>query len=294
MASAAASRRRRPREPQRRDRRRPGADGRQLALDRRHGHRRQRPAATRLVAPVRCHTSDRRSTSASTCPTGCAPSARAPARCPRSTSDQLVDRELGPSPRARSRCRTSPPTRGTGGSSPRTGGSTPTRSCSDYTPRSGSGSCTRPATKVRAGGMNTTYEGLVVKVKRLFLDKETESSQAHVKAFVERVATFTSCPAVRWVAARRARADGDGRRARPCPRRCAMQISDLRGLGARAWSTHVRMPLPARPALVSLGRPAGLARRGRSRLPVARPRVGHPVRRRGAARQDGPAPRVAP
>ena len=48
-------------------------------------------------------------------------------------------------------------------------------------------------TKVRFGGINTTYEGLVPKIRRVFLDKENESKQAHIRAFVERLATFTPC-----------------------------------------------------------------------------------------------------
>ena len=106
-----------------------------------------------------------------------------------------------------------------------------------------------PATKVRAGGMNTNYEGLVVKVKRLFLDKETESSQKHVKSFVERVATFTSCPACDGSRlnepARTATVAGT-----TMPEALSMQISDLadwvHGLvDARPYAA-------ARPALVSL------------------------------------------
>ncbi|MFC7597064.1 ATP-binding cassette domain-containing protein [Terrabacter sp. GCM10028922] len=106
-----------------------------------------------------------------------------------------------------------------------------------------------PATKVRAGGMNTTYEGLVVKVKRLFLDKESESNQKHIKAFVERIATFTTCRACGGSrlneAARTATVAG-----RTLPECCSMQISDL--------VTFVRSLVddpdcaPARPALVSL------------------------------------------
>ena len=82
-----------------------------------------------------------------------------------------------------------------------------------------------PPTKVKALGMNTNYEGLVVKVKRLFLDKEKESSQAHVKAFVERIATFTACPAAAardWTRLRARRRAGAH-----LPECCAMQISDL-------------------------------------------------------------------
>ena len=48
MPHARPARRRLARKPDRGDHRRPGADGRQRALDRRHGHRRQRDAAGRL------------------------------------------------------------------------------------------------------------------------------------------------------------------------------------------------------------------------------------------------------
>ncbi|MCL7153694.1 hypothetical protein MWK25_26935, partial [Escherichia coli] len=42
-------------------------------------------------------------------------------------------------------------------------------------------------------GINTTYEGLIPKIRRVFLDKETEVKQAHVRAFIERAASFTPC-----------------------------------------------------------------------------------------------------
>ena len=43
------------------------------------------------------------------------------------------------------------------------------------------------------GGNNWTYEGLAVKVKRLLLAKDRESMQPHIRAFVDRAVTFTSC-----------------------------------------------------------------------------------------------------
>ena len=46
--------------------------------------------------------------------------------------------------------------------------------------------------KLRSG-INTTYEGLMLKIRRVFLDKEGEHKQAHVKAFVERVAIYETC-----------------------------------------------------------------------------------------------------
>jgi len=106
-----------------------------------------------------------------------------------------------------------------------------------------------PPTKVKALGMNTTYEGLVVKVKRLFLDKEKESSQAHVKAFVERIATFSTCAACRGTrlneAARTATVSG-----RTLPECCSLQISDLRAfVGGLLDDPDCAN---ARPALISL------------------------------------------
>jgi len=47
--------------------------------------------------------------------------------------------------------------------------------------------------KVKAGTYNMTYEGLVVKFRRLNLSKDLDSMQAHVRAAVERVATFDKC-----------------------------------------------------------------------------------------------------
>ena len=49
-------------------------------------------------------------------------------------------------------------------------------------------------TRVKVNGVNVTYEGLVLKVERSFLSKDRETLQPHIRAFVERAATFTSCP----------------------------------------------------------------------------------------------------
>jgi len=53
----------------------------------------------------------------------------------------------------------------------------------------------KPATKIKAGTLNTTYEGLVVKVQRIFLAKDRESMQPHVRAFVDRAVVFAPCSA---------------------------------------------------------------------------------------------------
>jgi excinuclease UvrABC ATPase subunit len=48
--------------------------------------------------------------------------------------------------------------------------------------------------KVKVGGVNVTYEGLIPKVERSFLSKDGETLQPHIRAFVQRAVTFTTCP----------------------------------------------------------------------------------------------------
>ncbi|MGD0441511.1 MAG: excinuclease ABC subunit UvrA [Acidimicrobiales bacterium] len=49
-------------------------------------------------------------------------------------------------------------------------------------------------TRVKVNGVNVTYEGLIPKLERSFLSKDQESLQPHIRAFVERAVTFTTCP----------------------------------------------------------------------------------------------------
>jgi excinuclease UvrABC ATPase subunit len=49
-------------------------------------------------------------------------------------------------------------------------------------------------TRVKVGGVNLTYEGLIPKVERSFLSKDQEALQPHIRAFVERAVNFTTCP----------------------------------------------------------------------------------------------------
>jgi excinuclease UvrABC ATPase subunit len=81
-------------------------------------------------------------------------------------------------------------------------------------------------TKIKVDGINLTYEGLIPRIEKSMLSKDVDSLQPHVRAFVERAATFTVCP------------DCDGTRLSEAARSskieginiadaCAMQISDL-------------------------------------------------------------------
>ncbi|WP_328534563.1 excinuclease ABC subunit UvrA [Micromonospora zamorensis] len=63
----------------------------------------------------------------------------------------------------------------------------------DFTPQQWEDFLHKPATKIKVGSNNWTYEGLAVKVKRLLLTKDRESMQPHIRAFVDRAVTFTTC-----------------------------------------------------------------------------------------------------
>ncbi|MFD5323654.1 ATP-binding cassette domain-containing protein [Streptomyces sp. NPDC127092] len=95
-----------------------------------------------------------------------------------------------------------------------------------YTKRELSDLLHREPTKIKVEGINLTYEGLIPKLQKSMLSKDVDSLQPHVRAFVERAVTFTTCP------------DCDGTRLNEGARSskigkvsiadaCAMQISDL-------------------------------------------------------------------
>ncbi|MBA2718831.1 MAG: excinuclease ABC subunit UvrA [Chloroflexi bacterium] len=49
-------------------------------------------------------------------------------------------------------------------------------------------------TKVKVQGINMSYEGLLPRIQKAFLSKDREALQPHIRAFVDRAATFTACP----------------------------------------------------------------------------------------------------
>jgi excinuclease ABC A subunit len=84
----------------------------------------------------------------------------------------------------------------------------------------------REPTKIKVDGINLTYSGLIPTMQKSFLSKDVDALQPHIRAFVERAVTFTTCP------------ECDGTRLSPEARSskidgkniadvCAMQISDL-------------------------------------------------------------------
>ncbi|MEO3930865.1 excinuclease ABC subunit UvrA [Micromonosporaceae bacterium B7E4] len=84
----------------------------------------------------------------------------------------------------------------------------------------------REPTKVKVEGANLTYEGLIPKIQKSFLSKDREGMQPHIRAFVDRAVTFTTCPECSGTrlseAARSSRIKGVN-----IAEACAMQISDL-------------------------------------------------------------------
>ena len=52
----------------------------------------------------------------------------------------------------------------------------------------------REPTKIKVEGINLTYEGVIPKIQKSMLAKDPEAMQPHIRAFVERAVTFTTCP----------------------------------------------------------------------------------------------------
>jgi excinuclease ABC A subunit len=98
----------------------------------------------------------------------------------------------------------------------------------DYSPTQWEDFLHKPATKIRLNNINVTYEGLVVKVQRVFLSKERESMQPHIRAFVDRAVAFADCRACGGTRLNPAALSStiDGRTIAECS---AVQISDLAG-----------------------------------------------------------------
>ncbi|GHH34605.1 ATP-binding cassette domain-containing protein [Lentzea cavernae] len=52
----------------------------------------------------------------------------------------------------------------------------------------------RDPVKIKVNGINLTYEGLIPKLQKSMLSKDREALQPHIRAFVDRAATFGTCP----------------------------------------------------------------------------------------------------
>ena len=70
----------------------------------------------------------------------------------------------------------------------------PNKPIRDYTERERQDFLYREPVKVKVESINLTYEGLVPRLQKSFLSKDKEAMQPHIRAFVERAVTFTTCP----------------------------------------------------------------------------------------------------
>ena len=52
----------------------------------------------------------------------------------------------------------------------------------------------REPTRIKVEGVNVTYQGLIPQIQKSFLSKDREAMQPHIRDFVDRVVTFTTCP----------------------------------------------------------------------------------------------------
>ena len=84
------------------------------------------------------------------------------------------------------------------------------------------------ARKVKVETLNLTYEGLIPRVKKSFLAKDVDALQPHIRAFVERAVTFTTCPDCRGTRLNEAARSSKINKISIADA-CAMQISDLAG-----------------------------------------------------------------
>ena len=143
----------------------------------------------------------------------------------------------------------------------------------------------KEATKIKVEGINLTYAGLIPTIQRSMLSKDVDALQPHIRAFVERVVTFTACPDCGGTrlaeGARSSKIKGIN-----IADACAMQITDLAD-----WVRALDEPSVA-PLLEALRADAGFVRRDRARLPLAGAAGGHALGWRVAAHEDDPPPRV--
>jgi len=103
----------------------------------------------------------------------------------------------------------------------------------------------REPVRMKIAGINMTYEGLIPRIQKSMLSKDKEGMQPHIREFVERAVTFTSCPECGGTrlteAARSSKISGIS-----IADACGRQISDLAG-----WVRGLDEPSVA-PLLTSL------------------------------------------
>ena len=81
-------------------------------------------------------------------------------------------------------------------------------------------------TKIKVEGINLTYQGLIPQIQKSYLSKDVDSLQPHIRAFVERAVTFSTCPECGGTRLNEAARSSKIKKINIADA-CAMQISDL-------------------------------------------------------------------
>jgi excinuclease UvrABC ATPase subunit len=90
--------------------------------------------------------------------------------------------------------------------------------------------------KVKFQNINLTYEGLVPRIQKSFLSKDVDAMQPHIRSFVERAVTFTTCPDCKGTRLNEAARSSKVNRINIADA-CAMQINEL-----AEWVRGVKEP----------------------------------------------------
>nr|BFF09425.1 excinuclease ABC subunit UvrA [Microbacterium flavescens] len=121
----------------------------------------------------------------------------------------------------------------------------PGKAIQDYTEQELADFLYKEPTKVKINGINMTYEGLVPKLTKSMLQKDRDSLQPHIRAFVDRAVKFMACPECGGTrlneGARSSKVEGIS-----IADAAAMQITDLAG-----WLESIDAPEVA-PLMASL------------------------------------------
>jgi excinuclease UvrABC ATPase subunit len=100
--------------------------------------------------------------------------------------------------------------------------------------------------KVKLEKINLTYEGVILRIKKSFLSKDVDAMQPHIRAFVERAVTFSTCPDCKGTRLNEAARSSKIKKIN-IAEACAMQIDELAD-----WVRDLKEPSVA-PLLGKLG-----------------------------------------
>ncbi|MEU7610437.1 excinuclease ABC subunit UvrA [Micromonospora sp. NPDC049204] len=112
----------------------------------------------------------------------------------------------------------------------------PDKPIGKYTKREQHDLLHREPTKIKIDGINLTYAGLIPSIQKSFLAKDIDALQPHIRAFVERAVTFTTCPECAGTRLSK-EARSSKIKGKNIADACAMQISDL-----AAWVRGIKEP----------------------------------------------------